>query len=296
MNPTLKAVLRAVVTQRRQDFVAFKQNYGKKVFGSTTLGQLLNGSEGIPTSLTFLLQSQWLSEKGLIVKVPVVADGAEMIDAESNVSQLVSQEIERRAIKIERILQQSTTSSSSSWEYSPAIRSLPLTQQCYFRFMAQQPQSQFFTQRTIVKKTEFWEPIAEDVFNILASVVAWRRLVKPGEALPMSSIIERANNIAIDDPHVHCLRLVSSTHSDPYLASAALCNLLSSTLRAGPLARATTSKTGPDNTDADALFFDELLALLSIGLGHVWWDRVVMIPLANPKSMDLTSLQQEFIH
>ncbi len=76
---------------------------------------------------------------------------------------------------------------------------------------------------------------------------------------------------------VHAFRLVSCTLSDPYLAT-------SSAVQAIP----SDEKQSIFSTPEHRL---KLLAYMTGGLTELFWDRALMFPLENPKSVDIP-----FIH
>lgn len=295
MKSSLKTMLQEIVQHNRSHYKAFRDSYGKRVIGSSSVHQLLNGSVDIPTSITYLHQSKWVSPQALFG-----AQGTE--DKVNELKALIRDEVDYRMSHYRRQLADPQKNPYHFLKNLPVNKDeeeYPLTRKCFFQLMAHQPESVFYQERNSVKKTEYWELIAEDALNIVSLITLWRdeaamvRLSNENSSPPLKMFpTYKAKEMEIDSPFIHCIRLVSSTLSDPYLAVAAICNMM----------RTSDYTVSADVGNGERLiyfheaeFYEDLLAFASVGLIHVWWDRVVMIPLANPKSMDLTSLV-EFTH
>lgn len=294
MKETLKVMLQKIVQHHRAEYNGFREKYGKRVIGSSSLYQLINGSIDIPTSITYLHQTKWISPKALF--------GPQGSHEQVNeLKALFRDEIDYRMAHYQRILTDPATNPYHFLKHLPISKEeeeLPLTRKCFYQFMIHQPDSVFFQDRSSVKKSEYWQLIAEDALNIISLITLWRdqatimRHSNDNSSPPLKIFpTYKVKEMEIDDPRIHLMRLVSSTLSDPYLAVAALCN----TMRTADY----TVKAEIGNGEhliyfQEAEFYEDLLAYASVGLGHVWWDRVVMIPLANPKSLDLVSLQKVF--
>lgn len=165
-----------------------------------------------------------------------------------------------------------------------------------------QPNSLFYHSRREILKAQYWELILEDILDIIAifpellylihnhakdpdthvkefkflpprpSYVEVIDSIRP-EKVKDGSILKFIENVISDGGHpiVHTMRLVGCTLSDPYLAT-------SSAIQAY------------DEDQRDELFSEgryyRLTAGLIGGLIELFWDRALMLPLENPKSID----------
>jgi hypothetical protein len=270
MKPSLKGSLQKIVSFHRQQFQQFKVEYGKKVIGKSKLNQLIDGSENIPVLFTYRHHSLATITHTFSEEPTIFAD--------------VVEELSQRSSKFLE------TEKNTSIIPKTFSSQKPITYDCYLKLMFHQPQSLFFQQRHELKKTEYWWLISEDILNILSINIAWiiksqsphTTKITSSDIIQIYQRIEKSSNsIAIDDPMIHLIRLVSCTLSDPFLAAATLC-----------LAYPESQLQTEDIKDKTSSIYVDLLSKLTIGLYHVWWDRVIMMPLANPKSVDLTTLQE----
>lgn len=259
----IKQALTEFVTASRSSYKAFRQSYGSKVIGKSTIDGVLSGSVGIPVLFTpnISLSTSLSSPKSMNI-----------------VHTYFAEQVLGRVNTMESIFSEEYTQNNSRHESF-----FPLQVKYSLQLLRLQPQSAFYNYRHSILKTAYWELVWEDIVDICALSMIWHQHANSATTkasfdpiIASKMIISelQSSSIAPDDPHIHTLRLASSTLSDPFLASSAMLTAMKAKEYA-----------------TEELFFADLKAKLLQGLFTVWIDRVLMLPLSNPKSIDLVSLQ-----
>lgn len=254
-----KQALANFVNSSRANYKAFRQSYGAKVIGESTIDQVLTASSGIPVLFTPRFHSSSSSNAAVM----------------SVVHNCLAEQVFERLKHMENVNNEAAAHDNNH------LKSVPLEAQYSLQLLKLQPQSAFYNYRHTLLKTTYWELVWEDIVDICALSMVWQKSHNNFNSFdPINTpktILDdlRSTSIADDDPQIHTLRLVSSTLSDPFLASSSMLNGM----------KATEYKT-------KGLFLDDVRRKLLHGLLLVWMDRVLMLPLSNPKSIDLASLQE----
>jgi hypothetical protein len=299
-----------LVPSRRKELKQFKTDYGKGILGTVSVDDCLEGGREIPVLFTQFgrdpssqqLLNQFFSEKNSVgneyeaflwfLFTKHLPTNQELTDFKCDLN--------KRRIHLQ------SRSPSCEKSFPPDLHQ---TRYLSMLFMSFQPSSKFYLHRKETLKQSHWEWILEDVLDLIVLLPLLLRHIKNKACIPLippqlsyvETLLEVRNlsgglqvdskrlhamnrflidSTLLDGGHaiIHTMRLVNCTLSDPYLAIAA-------GIAADDVHR-TQDLFGEEGEERYFKFTAQLIG----GLVELFWDRVLLHSLENPKSVDLPFL------
>lgn len=308
-----------LILSKREAVKELKKNHGKKILGEANIANLIAGGHNIPSIFSQFsphdhhvkdIKHQlfdkhhkhrfeaflWYLLTTKVPSVPQVEAFAQDLQSRATIPQELEQFVYSLSPKIS-----AKVKVSMAW-------------------MFLQPHSKFLAQRKTILKTFHWKYVIEDVLDIIAKAplvlnLAYHEPTKQHLQAPkadcyastssqllnihfreLDELLVRLAGSDGSSPFVHVPRLVNCSLTDPYLATTALVNTFSTYSFNQEIKDLDLQEAHVQTKIAklDPVSLTNLMILAKIGgsLCELFWDRALMFPLENPKSLDLVSLQQ----